>query len=84
MSTDPERSVNVPPSPFPDPVVFAWLSFLEGLVGFGLVVFSVGLLEAGEIIPDVVDEWLLSAAVFLCIMGLTLYLRLRNAGYLDS
>ena len=45
MSTDTETGVDAPPSPFPDPIVFAWLSFLEGLVAFGLTVFSIGLLE---------------------------------------
>lgn len=78
------KKVDVPPSPFPDPVVFAWLSLLEGLVGFGLTVFSIGLLEAGEIIPDLVNEWLFSAVVFLAITGLTLFLRLYKAGYVGS
>ncbi|MEF8800273.1 MAG: hypothetical protein V5A56_04495 [Halolamina sp.] len=84
MSADVEKKVDVPPSPFPDPVVFAWLSFLEGLVGFGLTVFTFGLLEAGEIIPDLVNEWLLSVVVFLVIGGLTLFLRLYKAGYVGS
>ena len=84
MSTDTETGVDAPPSPFPDPIVFAWLSFLEGLVAFGLTVFSIGLLEGGEIIPDLVNEWLVSILVFLTVFALTLVLRLYKDGYVGS
>lgn len=84
MSTDTDRKVDAPPSPFPDPLVFAWLSFLEGAIAFGLTVFSIGLLEGGEIIPDILAEWTVSTGVFFAVFGLTLGLRLYKGGYIGS
>jgi len=82
MSAGSESSVNVPPSPLPNPVVFAWLAFLEGIVAYGLVVFSITLLEGGEIIPDVLAEWRVGAGVFVAVTGLMIVYRLYKDSYI--
>ncbi len=84
MSAESEKGVNIPPSPFPDVVVFVWLSLLEGVVAFGLVLFSLGLLEWGEIIPDVLPEWNVSIAVFVLVTALMFGLRMYRSGRLGS
>ena len=82
MSTDTEIEVDAPPSPFPDPIVYLWLSLLEGLVAFGLTVFSIALLEGGEIIPDILEEWTIAGLVFVVIVAATFGLRLYKDGYI--
>ena len=84
MSTDTEKGVDIPPSPFPDPLVYLWLSVLEGVVAFGLVLFSIGLLEGGEIIPDVLPEWYFSPAIFVVVSVGMFALRLYRGGYIGS
>lgn len=83
MSTDTKNSVNVPPSPLPNPVVFVWLAFLEGIVAYGLVVFSITLLEGGEIIPDVLAEWGVGAGIFVAVTALMIVYRLYKDDYLS-
>jgi VIT1/CCC1 family predicted Fe2+/Mn2+ transporter len=68
MSTDTEDSApDIPPSPFPDVVVYAWLSLLEGSVAAGLTIFSIALLEGGNLIPNVLEEWTVGLGVFVVV-----------------
>lgn len=70
MSTEMEDSdPDIPPSPFPDIVVYAWLSFLEGSVAAGLTIFSIAILEGGDIIPNVLEEWTVGLGVFVVVSG---------------
>lgn len=78
MSTETsEQDANVPPSPFPDAVVFAWLAFLEGLVAAGLVVFSIAILEGGELIPDVLAELSVGVGTFVVVTLVAFALKMR-------
>lgn len=82
MSTDTETEVDVPPTPFPDQIVFLWLALLEGMVAGGLAVFSIALLEGGDIIPNVLREWTVGAGVFAVTVTVMFVLRMRKGGYL--
>lgn len=84
MSTGNEKDVDVPPSPFPDPVVYLWLALLEGLVTFGLALFTIGLLENGGIIPDVLPEWIASGALLVVVTAVMFGLRLYRGGHVGS
>jgi VIT1/CCC1 family predicted Fe2+/Mn2+ transporter len=77
MSTDtadagPEVEADANPTPFPDPVVYVWLSLLEATIAAGLTIFSIALLEGGELIPDVLAEWTVGLGVFVVVGGLLL------------
>jgi hypothetical protein len=77
MSTDAADSdspIADNPTPFPDPVVFVWLSLLEATIAAGLTVFGIAMLEGGELIPDVLAEWNVGLGVFV-IGGLALLVR---------
>lgn len=68
MSTDTgEPESELPPSPFPDIVVYAWLSVLEGSIAAGLAIFSISLLEEGNLIPDILAEWSVGMGVFVVV-----------------
>lgn len=84
MSTDVEGDVDIPPTPFPSLLVFVWLSLLEGTIAAGLTVFSIALLEGGEIIPDILAEWSIGAGAFVVVTGLALGYRLYKGKYLGS
>ena len=84
MATDDKPGVTIPPSPFPDPLVYFWLALLEGIVTFGLVLFSIGLLEGGEVIPDVFPEWEVSIAALGVIVLVMFGYRLYKGGYVGG
>lgn len=84
MSTDVEDGVDIPPTPFPPVLVFAWLSLLEGTIAAGLTVFSIALLEGGEIIPDILAEWSVGVGAFVVATALTLGYRLYKGGYIGA
>lgn len=68
MSTETDDSApDIPPSPFPDVVVYAWLSLLEGSIAAGLAIFSISLLEGGDLVPNVLDEWTVGLGVFVVV-----------------
>ena len=82
MSTDtadaePERDLN--PTPFPDSIVYAWFSLLEATIAAGLAIFSIAMLEGGEIIPDVLAEWNVGIGVFVVTTAVLLARRLYLA-----
>jgi hypothetical protein len=77
MSTDTadaDPGTDANPTPFPDSVVFVWLSLLEATIAAGLTVFGIAMLEGGELIPDVLAEWNVGLGVFV-IGGLALLVR---------
>ena len=84
MSTDRSQGVSVPPTPFPNPLVFVWLAVLEGIVAGALVVFSISMVEGGQLVPDVLAEWGVGLGVFVLVtVGMTVY-RFYVAGYVGS
>lgn len=77
MSTDTadaDPGTDANPTPFPDSIVWVWLSLLESTIAAGLTIFSIALLEGGDIIPDVLAEWNVGIGVFV-IGGLALLAR---------
>jgi hypothetical protein len=77
MSTDAAESdspIADNPTPFPDSVVYVWLSLLEATIAAGLTIFGIALLEGGDLIPDVLAEWNVGIGVFV-IGGIALLAR---------
>jgi VIT1/CCC1 family predicted Fe2+/Mn2+ transporter len=72
-----EQDADIPPTPFPDSIVFTWLAVLEGLIAASLVVFSIAILEAGEIIPNVLEETSVGLGTFIVVTLVAFALKMR-------
>lgn len=69
---------DLPPSPFPDTVVYAWFSILEAVIVATLVVFALGILEGGAIIPNVLAELSVGLGTFVVVFLVLFSIRLRK------
>lgn len=75
---NPNGDSDLPPTPFPDSVVYIWFSLLEAAITAMLIVFALGILEGGEIIPDGLPEITTGLVAFVAVFAGLLALRLRK------
>ena len=62
-------------SPFPNSLIYVWLSSLEAAILASLSIFLIATLEGGEIIPDILAELTVGLGIFVVTFFSLTYIR---------